>query len=161
MRRILLSMLLAVSLVGFARAQEATGDKAEEVKGQILKLKQEQDRAFDSTGTSNNYATDWAERYEADGLVHMTERLRNKTELLDELQNGKRKIITSKHYGHQFHVYGNGEDGTTVIVTYFIDVTLELDGKRTTRHNFAVDTFVHQKGQWWCVVHSAHRLQES
>jgi hypothetical protein len=161
MRRLLLMVLLAMLPAGLARGQETTGPVAEKIKQEILRLKLEQDRAFDSTSSSHNYAPEWAQNNEADGLVHYTDRLRNKAELIDELRTGKRTIITSRHYGHQFHVYGDGGDGTTVIVTYFVDVTLEVNGKRSNHHSFAIDTFVHQKGKWWCVVHSDHTIKES
>jgi hypothetical protein len=161
MRKYLLAGVLTASSIGSLRAQEATGPVAEKVKQEVMQLKLEQDKAFDSTSSGHNIAPEWARRYEADGLVHYTNRLRDKAELLDELTTGKRTIISSKHYDHKFHVYGDGGDGTTVIVTYSVDVTLEVDGKRTHHHSFAVDTFIHQKGQWWCAVHSAHTLSGS
>lgn len=160
MRRIVLAVLLMLS-PGLIRAQETTGPVAERIKQELLKLKLEQDKAFDSTSSTHNIAPEWAQKYESEGLVHYTNRLRNKAELVDELRTRKRNIISSKHYGHQFHVYGDGGDGTTVIVTYFVDVIMELDGKRINHHSFAVDTFVHQKGQWWCAVHSDHTISES
>lgn len=161
MRRIALAVLLVLS-PGLIRAQETTGPVAEKIKQEVLKLKLEQDKAFDSTSSAHNVAPEWAQKYESGGLVHYTNgRLHNKAELIDELRTGKRTIISSKHYGHQFHVYGHGGDGTTVIVTYFVDVIMEVDGKRINHHSFAIDTFVHQNGQWWCAVHSDHTISES
>ena len=160
MGRILLSMLLAVSCAGFAKAQQLAGEPAEKIKAELLKFKEEQDKAFDSTGTSHNYAEEWATRHEADGLVHLTDRLRGKTELVDELATTRRKIISSKHYGHQFHIYGTGENGTGAVVTYWADATVEIEGKRTSDHAFCVDTLVKSGGQWYVVVHSTHHIKE-
>ena len=159
MGRILFLILLAVSWVGSAGAQEMCGPAAEKVKAELLKFKQEQDKAFDSTRTSYNYTKEWFSRYEADGLVHMEDRVRNKTELVDELDTGKRKIISSKHYGHQFHIYGNGKEATLAIVTYYIDVVLELNGKREIINDFAVDTLIKSGGQWYVAVHAPHHRE--
>src|ERR1700681_96087 len=71
MRRILLSMLLAVSLVGLVKAQEMTGDAAENDKKEILKIEQDKLDALRKDGLRKNAsaAADWFHRYDDDGMI--------------------------------------------------------------------------------------------
>src|ERR1700675_2437715 len=47
LQRLLLTVLLAASLVGIIKAQELTGDKAEQVKKDVLKIEEERAQALE------------------------------------------------------------------------------------------------------------------
>jgi ketosteroid isomerase-like protein len=158
-RRITLPMLFVILLVGYAKAQEASGDAADAVKKEILKLEEEKRACFLSTTSSNNYCADWIKNHDADGLVHVTgpeARMRSKVELMNELKTGNRKLYRLNQHDHQVHVYGNGGDGTTAVVHYISDTTIELYGKgQSTIHASVTTVYYKQNGTWWTIVHHA------
>src|ERR1700694_431309 len=114
MRRILLAMLLAVSLVGFVKAQEASGDTAEEVKKEIMKIEQEKVSAL---GKGSSAIADWFERYNADDLAHTDpgSGVRTKAQVIADFKSRKQKVVPGMFSDYRVRVHGNG---STAILTY-------------------------------------------
>jgi hypothetical protein len=163
MRRILLSMLSGILLVGFAKAQQAetTGETAENVKKEALAIEEEQRKCFLSTTSSDNRCADWIRNHAADGILHFTveggdPRSRTKGELVNELESGQRKWFKYEPFGHVVHVYGDGGNGTLAVVTYNVNGDVELYGKRSSVKEFCIDIWKKINGQWWCVLTSTH-----
>ena len=100
MRRIILAILLAVSLVGFVEAQDATLGKTEQVKKEIMELEQEKISAL---GKGVPAIVEWFERVNSEDLAH-TDPIsgnRTKAQCIAEFQSGKLKVKASQHIGLQ------------------------------------------------------------
>jgi hypothetical protein len=164
MRRSLFSVMLAVSLVGFVKAQETTGDKAEEVKKEILKLEHEKVQALVTNGPA---CADWFDRHEADSDVRISGNgtRDTKARAVARMRSEQKKVFSLNQYDEQVHVYGNGGNGTTAVVSYLQVGTRakEQEGKpstddvkRSTTEGAGTDVWVKLDGQWWFVVHSGY-----
>ena len=157
-KRIFLFAMLWLGLAGFAKAQETTGPKAEEVKKEILRIEEEKLKAFQSTGTSKNICPDWVKSNDAEGIVHInadgTED--SKAGLVKDLEKGNR-VLHSLRYGPQnIRVYGDGGNGTTAVTTYPTFDDIEVYGHRTSSQHYSLDVWVKRDGKWWFVAHSVH-----
>jgi hypothetical protein len=144
MQRFLLTILVAISLVGFVKAQEITGDKAEEVKKEIVKLEHEKDQALLS---SRPACADWFDRHDADGLAYTGPAgdVWTKAQLIAGWRSGKREWHEIDHHTHNVHVYGSGGNGNTAVVTYV--------SAAKTENRITTDVWVKQDGVWQRVVH--------
>jgi len=151
MRRILLAMLLAVSLVGFVKAQEASGDTAEEVKKEIMKIEQEKESALEKDASAQ---ADWFERYNADDLDETTTTfgVRTKAQVLADFRSGNQKNIPVSSYDYRVRVHGNGN---TAILTYRNHNTVTIVDKTYAQEHFVTDVYVKEDGVWQRVVHHA------
>jgi hypothetical protein len=159
MRTLLLLMLLAVSSVSLAKAQEATGETARKVEQEILQLEEEKLEAFRSTATPKNYCAEWVKNHDASNIVHVMPdgSVRSKDQLMAELRTGNRKLYSLDYGPQEIRVYGNGEDGTTAVSTYVTKADIAMyGGKDSIRSDMAVDVWYKQSGKWWFIVHSVH-----
>lgn len=167
MRRILLSMLFVISVCGIAKAQGTTGPVAETtgpvvettgpVADQAIKeakqLEVEKVQCFQSTAKGGSNCADWIEKNYAREDLDITRlggepRRRSKAQVVDEIKSGQRKFLDFAQTIHVTNVYGNGGDGTTVVVTYTADGTSENAGKRGTFDDFCIDVWYKQGGKW-------------
>jgi len=146
MRRILLAPLLAVSLVGFAKAQGTTGNEAdtEEIKKEVLKAEDEQNQALqrgDTDVLGHIYADDLAYT-NADGKIL------TKAQHLAEFRSGIRKFDSIRRDDINLHVYGN-----TVVLTGRSTSTLQYKGKVTKGPRRFTDVYIKRDGRWLLVAH--------
>ena len=164
MRRIIFSVMLAVSLAGFAKAQETTGDTAEAVKKEILQLEHEKVQALVTNGPM---CADWFERHEADNDVRISGNgtRDSKARAVARMRTAQKRVFSLNQYDEQVHVYGNGGNGTTAVVSYLQVGTRAKeqegkpstdDSKRSTTEGAGTDVWVKVDGQWWFVVHSGY-----
>ena len=167
MRRIFLTILLPVLAVGFVRAQEATGEKAEQVKKEILKFQQEEIQALASSTSSNNYAPEWLERVDADDIDYIDSSgvFKTKAEVIAGFRSGKHLTLAVRQSNVHVRVYGNGGNGTTVVVTSLFESDHPLNdgrgmaslgvphGQIFTITANATDVYLKIDGQWRWIVH--------
>ena len=155
MWRILVSMVMVPMLASFVKAQEASGEAAEKVKKQIDDLEQERIRAI--LESQSSYLA-WHKRYDADEIVHVVPdgTVETKAQLMAEVAKGERKMYALKSSSQRVRVYGDGGDGTTAVVTYISEGTIDLHGQRSSNRRAAIDVWVKQGGQWYVAVHSVH-----
>ena len=95
MRRVVLLMLLVVCVFGSVIAQEPTGnmtksskglteEAAKRVRGQLMALEEEKVNCFSNVGQDAGWSATWIKWHDADGIIHVSDRLRSKAELMDE-----------------------------------------------------------------------------
>jgi hypothetical protein len=123
MRGFLLSILLALSLVGFVKARETTGGRAgadEEAKKEVVKRENETIQHLLSMGKSERPSR--ADLEFVDGLnaanavvQSIAGVLLTKAQLMDEFRSGERKLLAVRHDITHLYVYGNGN---VVVETY-------------------------------------------
>jgi hypothetical protein len=164
MRSFILSIMLAVSFVSFAKAQETSGNTAEEVKKEILKLEHEKVQALVTNGPM---CADWFEHHEADNDVRISGNgtRDTKARAVARMRSAQKRVYSLDQYDEQVHVYGNGGNGTTAVVSYLQVGTRAKeqegkpstdDSKRATTEGAGTDVWVKVDGQWWFVVHSGY-----
>src|SRR3984893_6567663 len=102
MRRFIFSIVLVVSLAGFAKAQETTGDTAEAVKKEILQLEHETGQAL---VTSCPMCQDWFERHEADNDVRISGNgtRDSKAREVARMRTAQNKVFFLDQYDEQVH----------------------------------------------------------
>jgi hypothetical protein len=102
-----------------------TGEEAEAVKREILKIEEEKVAGLLRGGSE---PSDWVEHYDSDGTVQMNAdgSTRTKAKSVAELRTGDSKVLTMKQYKHQVHVYN---DGNTAVVTNRATGTVQKSGK--------------------------------
>lgn len=156
MRRILSSMLLAVSLAGFVSAQETTGEKAEAAKKEIRNI--EKGKVAGLVGANAGHA-DWVERYDSDSIVQVNPdgSLLPKSQHVAELRSGDSKLLTMRQYQHELHVYN---DGNTIVVTNRASGTIQKHGKVSPVESRFTDVWVKQDGHWLRVVHDIANVKQ-
>ena len=154
MRKILFAMLLAILLTGVVNAQQTTGEQAETVRKQILKIEAEKVAGLLKGGSE---PADWHERYDTEDLVNMMAdgSTRTRSQLAAELRSGDLKVVTMKQYEHRVFVYNNG---TIAVVTNLATGTLERKGKSSPMHSRFTDVWVKQAGAWRRVVHDVANI---
>ena len=162
MQRFLLTILLAASLVGLVKAQEATRDTAEEVKKEIMKIEEEKESALEKGASAQ---ADWFERYNADDLDETTTTfgVRTKAQVLVDFRSGNQKNIPVSSYDYRVRVHGNGN---TAILTYRVNNIVKREGKAYAHEQFVSDVYVKEGGVWQRVVHHSspvptHQLTKS
>jgi len=164
MRRLIFSIMLAVSFVNFAIAQETTGNTADEVKKEVLKLEHEKVQALLANGPM---CADWFEHHEADNDVRVSGNgsRDSKARAVARMRTSQKRVFSLTQYDEQVHVYGNGGNGTTAVVSYLQTGTRakEQQGKpstddsdRSTTEGAGTDVWVKVDGQWWFVVHTGY-----
>ena len=154
MRRILFAIMLAVSLISFAKAQEMTGEKAEQVKKEILEMDQE--KVASLTG-SPSVAADWSRRVDADGIAFTSAdgSMITSAQHIAQLRSGERKALSLKDDDFRVHVYAHG---STAVLTYRANTTIELKGDAATHQTRITDVYVKERGAWRRVVHHVTNL---
>src|ERR1700730_4295089 len=152
MRRIILAILLAVSLVGFVEAQDATLGKTEQVKKEIMELEQEKISAL---GKGVPAIVEWFERVNSEDLSH-TDPIsgnRTKAQCIAEFQSGKLKVKPVNTSDYKVRVHGNGN---TAILTYRTNnMVTRADNQPYTHDQFITDVYVKENGVWQRVAHTA------
>lgn len=135
MRRIPLTLLLAIALVGLARAQEQTGKNAEEVKKEILKLEGEKLAATLGSSAEN---ADWFQRNDADDIAYNFGGATPSKSVHDaQIRSGNVKVLTMKQGGFHVRVYDNG---TVAVVSYWQRGTVRF-GAKPLRAIYGLRTF--------------------
>ncbi|HXA78848.1 MAG TPA: nuclear transport factor 2 family protein [Candidatus Acidoferrales bacterium] len=151
MKRFFLAILLAVSAVGSCKAQEMTGDKAEEVKKEIIKVEVAKATALRSTSSDKPYIVDFVKRVFDDDIVHMVPsgQLQTKTEILADWTSKERTVLYNNHYDFNVRVYGNGD---AAVVTYLGWNFLDENGFKGGQ-SMTTDVLCRQSGEWHIVTH--------
>src|SRR5215469_2495104 len=160
MQRIPLTIVLVTLIVGSVQAQEATGDRAEKVKQEIIQLEHDKEKAYMSTTGPHPYAADWVARVDADDIAFIGQdgTTKTKAEHIEGFRSGKSKIYFIKEHDMHVRIYGEGGNGTTAVVTYLHESTGDHHGQRSTVVANGTDVFVRIDGMWRWVVHHHSRL---
>jgi Domain of unknown function (DUF4440) len=154
MRRICFAVLLAGWLPGMLAAQTVTGEKAEQVKKEIMKIEDEKVAGLLRGGSE---PVDWIRQYDAEDVAqtNIDGSSPNKAEIEAGLQPGVFKMHSMKQDGHRFRVYDNGN---VAVVTYHALGVLERNGKVTPRESNFSDVWVKQNGAWLRVLHAEREI---
>jgi Domain of unknown function (DUF4440) len=152
MRKIMMATVLAVSLVGFVKAQDVTVDKTEQVKKEIMELEQQKISAL-SKGVPA--IVEWFERVNSEDLAH-TDPIsgnRTKAQCIAEFQSGKLKVKPVHTSDYKVRVHGNGN---AAILTYRTNnMVTRGDNQPYTHDQFITDVYVKENGVWQRVAHTA------
>src|ERR1700733_9049166 len=154
MRKLLLVMLLAIALPCAFAAQAITGEKADTVKKEILKIEDEKVAGLLKGGSD---PVDWIRQYDAEDVAqtNIDGSSPTKAEIEAGLQPGVFKMHSMKQDGHRFRVYDNGN---VAVVTYHALGVLERNGKVTPRESNFSDVWVKQNGAWLRVLHAEREV---
>jgi hypothetical protein len=154
MRKFLFVALLAVSVAGIIGAQAVTGEKAETVKKEILKIEDEKVAGLLKGGSE---PVDWIRQYDAEDVAqtNIDGSSPTKAEIEAGLQPGVFKMHSMKQDGHRFRVYDNGN---VAVVTYHALGVLERNAKVTPRESNFSDVWVKQNGAWLRVLHAEREI---
>jgi hypothetical protein len=156
MRKFILVALAAVTLPGILSAQAVTGEKAEAVKREIMKIEDEKVVGLLRGGSE---PVDWIRQYDAEDVAqtNIDGSAPSKTEIEAGLQPGVFKMHSMKQDGHRFRVYDNGN---VAVVTYHALGVLERNGKVTPRESNFSDVWVKQNGAWLRVLHAEREVSK-
>ena len=156
MRKFLFVTVLAVSVAGIISAQAVTGEKAETVKKEILKIEDEKVAGLLKGGSE---PVDWIRQYDAEEVAqtNIDGSSPGKAEIEAGLQPGVFKMRSMKQDGHRFRVYDNGN---VAVVTYHALGLLERNGKVTPRESNFSDVWVKQNGAWLRVLHAEREISK-
>ena len=150
MRRILF-LLVVISVPAVLRAQEMTGNEAEKVKDEIIKLEEEKASMILKGGS---IAADYYDRFYDDDEAYLSSGRgsRTKADILSDWRSGVPKILSTKHYDFRVRVFDNGN---TAVVTYRATGAMQLKDKAPMDYDEkALEVFVKQNGNWRVVAHS-------
>jgi len=164
MRRFIFSIMLAVLFVSSAKAQENSGKMAEGVKKEVLTLEHEKVQALMANGPQ---CADWFEHHEAESDVRISGNgsRDTKARAVARMRTSQKRVYSLNQYDELVHVYGDGGNGTTAVVSYLQTGTRakEQEGKpstddtaRLTTEDAGTDVWVKVNGQWWFVVHNVY-----
>ena len=154
MRKFLFVTLWAVSVAGIIGAQAVTGEKAETVKKEVLKIEDEKVAGLLKGGSD---PVDWIRQYDAEDVAqtNIDGSSPTKAEIEAGLQPGVFKMHSMKQDGHRFRVYDNGN---VAVVTYHALGVLERNAKVTPRESNFSDVWVKQNGAWLRVLHAEREI---
>jgi hypothetical protein len=154
MRKAVLATFFAISLAGTMGAQVITGEKAEEVKKEILKIEDEKVAGLLRGGSE---PVDWIKQYDAEDVAqtNIDGSSPTKAEIEAGLAPGVFKMHSMKQDGHRFRVY---DDGKVTVVTYHALGVLERNGNITPRESNFTDVWVKQGGAWLRVLHAEREV---
>ena len=147
-RRMLLLPLLAIAVVGVARAQEAASSEADQV------LKADEAR----TEVLQKGDADGVARYLTDDVAYANEKgeILSKTQVLDNLRSRKQKFLSFKH--DDVHVTVHGDTG---IVTGRSTSVVEYQGQVSRHPRRFMNVWVKQgDGQWLLAAHAETAIAE-
>jgi hypothetical protein len=150
MRNFFLAVFLTVAFTGSAAAQEITGEKAEAVRKEIMKIEEEKVAGLLRGGSE---PVDWIRQYDAENVAQTNAdgSTPGKAEIEAGLRPGFFKMSSMKQDGHRFHVYDNGN---VAVVTYHALGVIERNGKAAPRESNFSDVWVKQNGAWLRVLHA-------
>ena len=152
MRRILLLSLLAVAMVGLARAQATGKGKADtEIEEEVLKVEHEKDQAMQK----GDVAT--LDRIYADDLIFVNPRgqVLSKAQRLADVRPGNLDYVNFKRSDYTLHVYGN-----TVVLTGISRSLVHYHGELIRTPRQFMQVYVKEGGQWRMVAHHANFVSE-
>jgi hypothetical protein len=154
MSKILLMIIFIVSLPKTSAAQTVTGEKAEAVKKEIMKIEDEKVAGLLRGGSE---PVDWIKQYDAEEVAqtNIDGSTPGKSEIEAGLQPGVFKMHSMKQDGHRFRVYDNGN---VAVVTYHALGVLERNGKVAPRESNFSDVWVKQNGAWLRVLHAEREV---
>lgn len=154
MRRILVSILLAAMCASIGKAEEMTGEAAEKVKQEIIKIETAKVGTLLEGGST---AADWFDRYDDPSaiVVGFAGSVDNKTSHVAKLRSNTIGAVTLKQYGHRVSVFDNGN---MAMVVYKIDAQLKESLHHPVQGDTAVDVWVKENGNWQRVLHDVHRV---
>jgi len=147
-RRMLLLPLLAIAVVGVARAQEAASSEAD----QVLKADEARNEVLQK-GDADGVA-----RYLTDDVAYANEKgeILSKTQVLDNLRSRKQKFLSFKH--DDVHVTVHGDTG---IVTGRSTSVVEYQGQVSRHPRRFMNVWVKQgHGQWLLAAHAETAIAE-
>jgi hypothetical protein len=159
MRKIPLSGLLVVLVVGSVNAQQATGPVAEEAKKEVMQFEKDKVPLLLKGGSA---FADFFDRVDADDVViiHGDGNSVTRAEHVADWRSGGRKQLSNNQHDQQAYVY---DHGNVVVVTYVGTTTGtkkdDMNGKVTTSTVRCVDTWVKQDGKWLRAVHANTNLR--
>lgn len=150
MTKFLLAAVCGILLATTIGAQAITGEKAEQVRKEIMKIEDEKVAGLLRGGSE---PVDWIKQYDAEDIAqtNIDGSSPGKAEVEAGLQPGVFKMDSMKQDGHKFRVYGNGN---VAVVTYHALGVLERNGKVTPRESNFSDVWVKQNGAWLRVLHA-------
>jgi hypothetical protein len=155
MRGAVLSMLLAVSWGGFAKADDImmTGAKAEKIKTEIIELNNEKYKSLLNGGPA---AADFVDRHEVDSILYLGGNLRtnmSKAQVVNEWKTGVRKMSSENVHDQRVRVYDNGN---IAVLDYIVDNTPKYhDEELKLRQSHVLEVYVKHDGVWRTVVHDS------
>jgi hypothetical protein len=154
MRKAILASILGISLAGTIGAQAITGEKAEQVRNEIMKIEDENVAGLLRGGSE---PIDWIRQYDAEDIAqtNIDGSSPGKVQIEAGLQPGVFKMHSMKQDGHKFRVYDNGN---VAVVTYHALGVLERYGKVTPRESDFSDVWVKQNGAWLRVLHAEREI---
>jgi hypothetical protein len=157
MSKYFFAALLSLSLAGMIAAQAITGQKAENVKKEIMKIEDEKVAGLLRGGSE---PVDWIKQYDAEDIAqtNIDGSTPNKAEVEAGLQPGVFKMDSMKQDGHNIRVYDNGN---VAVVTYHAHGVLERNGKVTPRESNFSDVWVKQNGAWLRVLHVEREITKN
>jgi len=157
MRQFLLSIVLAVSLAGFVKAQETIRKSAEknpEVENELLKYENDLVQAILKGGS---FAADFFDRNDADDQDLVSDgKVSTKAKHVAAWRDGKMKVLSSKHHDYRVRVYGNG---SAAVVTFEGTNQWDRHGEISESSYRDTDVFVKEDGIWLRVVHHVFPVQ--
>jgi ketosteroid isomerase-like protein len=152
MRRMLLLSLLAVALMGVARAQgTGKGQTDAEIEEEVLKVEHEKDQAMQK-GDVTTLA-----RIYADNLIFVNPRgqVLSKAQRLADVRPGNLDYVNFKRGDYTLHVYGN-----TVVLTGLSSSLVHYHGELIRTPRQFMQVYVKENGQWRMVAHHANFVSE-
>ena len=154
MRRLFLVAIAGISLAGTLGAQAITGEKADAVKKEIMKIEDEKVAGLLRGGGE---PVAWIRQYDAEDVAqtNIDGSSPTKAEIEAGLQPGVFKMHSMKQDGHKFRVY---DSGNVAVVTYHALGVLERNGKVTPRESNFSDVWVKQNGAWLRVLHAEREM---
>ena len=154
MTKFLLAAAGGILLATTMGAQAITGEKADQVRKEILKIEDEKVAGLLRGGSE---PVDWIKQYDAEDIAqtNIDGSSPGKAEIEAGLAPGVFKMHSMKQDGHKFRVYDNGN---VAVVTYHALGVLERNGKVTPRESNFSDVWVKQNGAWLRVLHAEREI---
>jgi len=151
LQRLLVIVLLTVSLVGLIKVQELTGDKAEQVKKDVLKIEKERAQALEKGDVAV------LDRILADDYVYVNVfgELHTKAQRFSTIRSGVSKHESLQEDDFRVHVYGD-----TVVMTGRASGLVNYRGKVNDKARRFTNVYIKQDGQWQLVAHHATTMAE-
>jgi hypothetical protein len=156
MNKYFVAALLSLSLAGMIAAQAITGQKADNVKKEIMKI---EDEKVDGLLKGGSEPVDWIKQYDAEDIAqtNIDGSTPTKAEVEAGLQPGVFRMDSMKQDGHNIRVY---DSGNVAVVTYHALGVLERNGKVTPRESNFSDVWVKQNGAWLRVLHVEREISK-
>jgi ketosteroid isomerase-like protein len=160
MRKLVL-LLIVLSGAAAVNAQQMTGQIADSVKNEIIKLEEEKAAIILKGGPE---AAVYYDQFYDDDETYLSSYLsaaqgsRAKADIVADWRVGVPRILSTKHYDFQVRVY---DKGNTAVVSYRATGVMQLKDKGPRDYDEkAMEVFVKQNEKWRVVAHSVVALQK-